>query len=115
MPLAIYMDVHIPIAITEGLRRRAIDVFTSQEDGTGEMDDDPLLARATHLGRLLFTQDEDFLRIAAQWQRAGSQFTGILYAHQQGASLGRLIEDIELIATCSEPDELSSRVTYLPL
>ncbi len=78
------------------------------------MDDDPLLARATQLGRLLFTQDEDFLRIAAQWQQAGSQFTGILYAHPQGASLGRLIEDIELIATCSEPDELSNRVTYLP-
>jgi Domain of unknown function (DUF5615) len=110
MPLPIYMDVHVPIAITEGLRRRAIDVLTCQEDGTTEEDDEPLLARATESGRLLFTQDEDFLRIAAQWQRSGKPFLGILYAHQQGASLGRLVEDLELIATCAEPDELSNRL-----
>jgi predicted nuclease of predicted toxin-antitoxin system len=115
MPLAIYMDVHIPIAITEGLRRRTIDVLRSQEDGTTEMDDEPLLDRAAELGRLLFTQDEDFLRIAAERQQSGSPFVGILYAHQQGASLGRLIEDIELIANCGELEELSNRVTYLPL
>ena len=27
MPLPIYMDVHIPLAITDGLRRRKIDEF----------------------------------------------------------------------------------------
>ena len=56
MPLSVYMDVHVPLAITDGLRRRNNDVLTSQEDGTSEMDDEPLLARATELGRLLFTQ-----------------------------------------------------------
>ena len=30
----------------------------------------------------------------------GRRFVGILYAHQQGASLGRLVDDIELLATC---------------
>jgi hypothetical protein len=29
MALPVYMDVHIPIAITDGLRRRKIDVLTS--------------------------------------------------------------------------------------
>jgi hypothetical protein len=28
------MDVHVPAAITEGLRRRNVDIVTSQEDGT---------------------------------------------------------------------------------
>jgi len=115
MPTAIYMDVHVPIAITEGLRRRNVDVLTSQEDGTAELDDEPLLARATALGRLLFTQDQDFLRVSPRWQQSGRSFVGILSAHQQGASLGRLVEDIELIALCAEPEELSNRVTYLPL
>ena len=36
---------------------------------------------------------------------------GILYAHQRGASLGRLVTDIELLAACCVPDELSNRVT----
>jgi hypothetical protein len=115
MPLLVYMDVHIPLAITDALRRRNIDVVTSQEDGTSELDDGPLLARATELGRLFFTQDEDFLRIAADLQILDQHFAGILYAHQQGASLGRLVEDIELIAKCAEPIEVMGRVTFLPL
>jgi hypothetical protein len=115
MPLPVYMDVHIPIAITEGLRRRHIDVLTSQEDGTTQTDDEPLLVRATELGRLLFTQDKDFLRIAARWQQSERPFLGILYAQQQGASLGLLIEDIELITTCCGPEEMANHVTYLPL
>ncbi|HEV2972193.1 MAG TPA: DUF5615 family PIN-like protein [Pirellulales bacterium] len=70
MPFGLYMDVHVPRAITEGLRRRAVDVVTSQEDGTGEHDDDTLLARTMQLDRLLFTQDEDLLAIAAKWHAA---------------------------------------------
>ena len=46
-----YMDVHVPAAITAGLRRRGIDVLTSQEDDTREVDDEVLLARASELSR----------------------------------------------------------------
>ena len=35
MSLALYMDVHVPAAITRGLRRRSVEVLTAQEDGTG--------------------------------------------------------------------------------
>ncbi len=115
MPLSLYMDVHIPVAITDGLQRRGMDVLTSQRDGTAERDDGVLLARATALGRLLFSQDQDFLHIAAAWQQSGWPFTGVLFAHQQGVSLGRLIDDLELVLTCCAPDELRNRVTYLPL
>jgi hypothetical protein len=34
MPLGLYMDVHIPKAITNGLRLRGVDVLTSQQDKT---------------------------------------------------------------------------------
>jgi hypothetical protein len=44
-----YMDVHVPSAITEGLRRRGIDVLTSQDDGTRQLNDEVLLVRATAL------------------------------------------------------------------
>jgi hypothetical protein len=54
------MDVHVPSAITEGLRRRGIDVLTSQDDGTREADDEVLLSRATNFDRLLFTQTRIF-------------------------------------------------------
>ena len=88
MPLALYMDVHVPMAVTEALRRRGLDVVTAQEDGTATEGDDALLARATKLGRVLFSQDQDFLRIAADWQARGLTFAGVLFAAQQGVSLG---------------------------
>lgn len=115
MPLTLYMDVHVPIVVTESLRRKGLDVLTSQDDGTATLDDETLLARASELGRVLFSQDQDFLRIAAEWQRAGRTFVGVIFAVQQGVSLGLLAEDLELLLTCCEPEELRDRVTYLPL
>ena len=41
------MDVHIPQAITEQLRRRGVDVLTAIEDGATELPDEELLERAT--------------------------------------------------------------------
>jgi len=52
MAQALYMDVHVPSTVTVGLRRRGVDVLTSQEDGTREADDVALLQRATDLGRI---------------------------------------------------------------
>ena len=115
MVRGLYMDVHVPSAITEGLRRRGIDVLTSQDDGTREADDDVLLTRATGFDRLIFTQDEDFLKLSPAWQASGKPFTGIVFAHQMGASIGRLIEDLELLALCATAEELSNRVIHLPL
>jgi hypothetical protein len=110
-----YMDVHVPLAVTEGLRRRNVDVLTSQDDGTQETDDEALLQRASDLGRLLFTQDDDLLKIASRWQREDHEFAGLIYSHQLGPGIGSVIEDLELIAACGEQEEVRNRVIYLPL
>jgi len=60
----LYMDVHVRWAITDGLRRRDVDVLTAQEDGGATLADPLLLDRATSLVRVLFSQDEDLLREA---------------------------------------------------
>jgi hypothetical protein len=64
MTIALYMDVHVPQAITEQLRRRGIDVLTAFEDGTEQLPDDQLLLRVTELKRILFTQDIRFRVLA---------------------------------------------------
>lgn len=56
------MDVHVRRAVTIALRLRSVDVLTAQEDGAAELDDNHLLQRATQLGRVLVSQDEDLLR-----------------------------------------------------
>lgn len=111
----LYMDVHVPSAVSEGLRRRGVDVLTSQEDDTREVDDEALLQRATELGRALFTQDNDLLTIASLWQQQGREFGGVIYPHQLGAGIGSVVEDLELISAGSAKHELCNRVIYLPL
>jgi hypothetical protein len=32
MPLPVYMDVHVSVGVTEGLRRKGVDAFTAQDD-----------------------------------------------------------------------------------
>jgi Domain of unknown function (DUF5615) len=115
MAFGLYMDVHLPRAITEGLRRRAVDVLTSQEDGTRELEDEELLLRATQLDRLLVTQDEDLLAIAAKWQVDQRDFPSVVYCPQLGSGIGEIIEDLELFSFCARPDEARNRVIYLPL
>ena len=72
------MDVHVRRAVTGALRLRSIDVLTAQEDGSAELADDVLLKRATELGRVLVSQDEDLLREGARWL---SERKGILRHH----------------------------------
>ena len=110
-----YMDERVPGPITRGLRRRRVDVLTAQEDGAEGWDDPLLLDRATELGRILFTQDEDLLRAAAKRQQRGQAFVGVIYAHQESASIRQCVEDLELIATCGSPEEFANLVRYLPL
>jgi predicted nuclease of predicted toxin-antitoxin system len=56
-----YMDVHVPRAITEGLRLRGVDVLTAQEDGARRLSDAAILDKATAVGRVPFTRDMDLL------------------------------------------------------
>ncbi len=109
------MDVHVPFAITTELRLRAVDVLTAQEDGAGELEDSNLLDRASALGRVLVTQDIDFLGEAARRQEASQYFIGIIYAPQLDISINQVVSDLELIAHASMPEEWVSRVEYLPL
>ncbi len=104
MPVAIYMDAHIPRAITEQLRLRGIDVLAATEEGTNRLPDDELLETASTLGRVVFTHDIRFRALAERWQREGRQFAGLAYGHAEGASIGQYVRDLELIAKASDPD-----------
>ena len=115
MSVGLYMDVHVPAAITRALVLRGVDVLTAQLDGTTQLDDPKLLDRATALNRVLFSQDEDLLAEATRRQRSGQSFCGVIYAHQLGITIGRAINDLELLAKAGSTEEFTNRVEYLPL
>jgi predicted nuclease of predicted toxin-antitoxin system len=109
------MDVHVKRAVTDGLRRRGVDVLTAQEDGTNRLHDSELLDHATSLGRVLFSQDDDLLREATRRQEGGTPFAGVVYAHQLSITVGQTIHDLELIAKIYESEDIENGVEFLPL
>jgi hypothetical protein len=108
------MDVHVPRVITNGLRRRGVEVITAQEDGSAELEDPPLLDRASELNCPLYTQDDDLLAEARRRQIAGETFAGVIYSHQLRSPIGKCIADLELIVKTFEPDDLKNRVEFIP-
>ncbi|MGE0684019.1 MAG: DUF5615 family PIN-like protein [Candidatus Binatia bacterium] len=113
MSIAFYLDQHVPRAITVGLRLRGVEVLTAYKDGASELEDGKLLDRAGELERVLFTRDDDLLAEATKRQRADIPFCGIVYAHQLWVSIGRCVEDLELIAKAGEPADLMNQVVFL--
>jgi predicted nuclease of predicted toxin-antitoxin system len=115
MALKLYLDHHVPRAIALGLRLRQIDVVTAYEDHAHELADPDLLDRATSLGRVLFTQDDDLLAEATKRQRNGVAFGGVIYTHQQDSSIGQCVLDLQLILEAGTEADVANQVIYLPL
>ncbi len=114
MSLKLFMDVHIPRAITSGLRLRGVDVLTAQEDGALTMPDPELLTRSGTLGRVIFSHDEDMLIEASRRQAFAEYFSGLIHAHAN-IGIGQAVADLEVVAKVYDPSDIENRVEYLPL
>lgn len=115
MGVAIYMDQHVPRAITIGLRMRGVDVITAYEDGSGALSDSELLDRASQLKRVLFSQDDDLIAEAVRRQKERVHFHGVIYGHQLRISIGTYVHQLEIIAKAAEPEDLINKIQFLPL
>jgi hypothetical protein len=67
------------------------------------------------LGAHSFSQDEDLLREGARRLGEGGSFSGVIYAHQLEVTIGQMVEDLELIAKATSPDEWRGKIGYLPI
>jgi len=103
-----HMDEHVPTAVTRGLRARGVDVVTAQESRLLAASDEEHLDQAAAEGRVIFTQDADFLRLHAK----GLSHAGIVYAHQQ-TPIGDVIRGLMLIYQVLEPRDMHNHVEFL--
>ena len=104
-----YMDEHVPTAVTVGLRLlREVAVLTAQETGLLAASDEDHLALAADEGRVLFTQDTDFLRLHAE----GISHAGIAYVRQQ-TSIGYIVRGLMLIYQVLDPEDMQQHVEFL--
>jgi len=114
-------DHNFNFDVVRGLRRRAaeqailIDIVTAREMGLATADDPLVLEWAAAEERIILSSDVNTL-VDFAWDRvrAGEPMPGV-FAARQNAAVGQLIEDLLLLAECSDPPEWSARVTYLPL
>lgn len=103
-----YLDEHVPKAVAEGLRRRGIDVTTVQDLGLQGAEDIRHLERATQDGRVIVTQDADFLRLHA----AGRLHHGIVYAPQQ-TSMSHLLRSLVMLQDVVSAQDMVRHVEFL--
>ena len=104
-----HLDENCHRAIADGLRRRGVDVSTTPEAVLLSASDEGQLAYALPRGRVVFTQDHDFLRLHA----AGVPHPGIAYCDKNTLSIGEIITRLVLIWEIYEPEEMASWVEYL--
>ena len=108
MAIRFYTDECVAFAVADGLRRRGVDVLTVIEAGLLGAGDEEHLARANSEGRVIFTQDDDFLRLHA----SGRPHAGIAYA-PQGTAIGEIIRGLLLIHSVMDESEMAAHLEYL--
>ena len=107
-PCRVYTDEHVPRAVIEGLRRRGVDVLSTNEAEMLGASDVEQLALAQSQGRIILTQDDDFLRLHAQ----GRTHSGIVYARQP-TPIGDMIRGLMLIYQVLDADEMKDHVEFI--
>ena len=103
-----YTDEHVSKAVVRGLRQRGIDVLSIVEANMLGASDEEHLAFALAHGRVLFTQDEDFLRLAS----LGAPHAGVVYAAQQ-VPIGHVVQGLLLIHSVLTAEEMAGNVEFL--
>ena len=103
-----HLDQHVANAVAQGLRLRGIDVTTTHEAGLQDADDLALIAYALSEGRVIFTQDADFLR----HHSADVMHAGIVYSRQGSRSIGDIVRYLKLMHDCLEEADLAGQLEY---
>lgn len=67
------------------------------------------VAFALREGRVIFTQDDDYLALHA----AGIKHAGIVYCHQESRTLREIIASLTLLWQMYDADELKGRLEFI--
>jgi predicted nuclease of predicted toxin-antitoxin system len=107
--IRLHLDEHIHSAIATGLRQRGIDATTPADVGLRGASDEQHLEFARQSGRVLVTQDKDFLQLHA----LGLPHAGIAYCKQGSRSIGHMLRALIVIYDSMSPDDVRGQLLYL--
>ena len=104
-----HLDENVDHAIAHGLRLRGLDVTTATDADLIAASDPEHIAFAFAAGRVIFTQDQDFLRHHA----AGAEHAGIVYSPQGRHSIGEIVRYLHFLSDCLEPQDMRAQLEFI--
>lgn len=115
--IAFLADENLKRKIIRGLLRRnpSVDVVRAQDVGLTGVDDRILLEWAARHNRILLTHDvQTLIGIAWESVEARRPMAGVIVLGRK-LRVGEAVDELVLIAECSEPEGWANVVAYLPL
>ena len=104
-----HLDENVSNAVAEGLRRRGINVTTTPEQNLIGVSDLEQLAFAKQHHRVIFTHDDDFLRL----HRDTVVHSGIVYCHQGSRTIGEIVKTLALLWEWVEPEDMVGQIEFI--
>ena len=104
-----HLDENANNAIAEGLKRRGINVTISVQVNLISASDDEQLTSAHSQGRVIFTQDRDFLEL----HYSGIEHSGIVYCIKGSKTIGEILRQLILIWEILEPEDILGKLEYI--
>jgi hypothetical protein len=114
--LRILIDQDFDQDILRGIIRRVptINALTAYEVGLSAAPDPQLLAWAAENKRVVLTHDRKTMpHHAASRMAAGAKMAGVIIVPRR-LPIGQVIDELEMIVTCSSDDEWENIIKYLP-
>jgi len=115
--LKLLADENLDGRITRGLLRRepTLDIVRVQDVGLAETEDPTVLAWAAEAGRVPLTHDVRTIPSYAGQRVAAHQPMPGVFEVSHTMPLGQAIEEILVLAECSEEGDWEGQVIFLPL
>lgn len=115
--LPLLLDENFNQRVLRGLKRRIpnLDYSVAQESGLSGESDPNVLTWAAEQNRVLVTHDlKTIPRFAYERVAASLPMSGVIAVDDE-LPIGQVIEELAIIATCSETSDWENQVAHLPL
>ncbi len=112
MKISLYLDEDVDVALAPALRRRGIDVLTTQAAGNVQQRDEDQLTFATQVGRVFFTHNRgDFALLHKKMIEEGRSHAGVILSDQH--PLGTLLRRLSRLCFHLTQEEMANRLEFL--
>ena len=109
----LYADENVESAVIRGLQRYGWNVVRALEVLPEGSSDRAHLEHAAGLGRVLLTNDQDFLRLNAEYAAAGRTHAGIVFWKQRAWGVGEIVRRIEAYGAALRKGSPANTVKFL--